>query len=37
MEAARWARTHDASPGFLALLTAVLRDMGVEDSDVELG
>lgn len=34
LEAARWARTHDASPGFLLLLRAVLREMGVEDADV---
>jgi hypothetical protein len=36
LEAARWARTHDASPGFLSLLTAVLQEMGVEDADVAL-
>ena len=36
LEAARWARTHDASPGFLSLLTAVLREVGVEDADVAL-
>jgi len=36
LEAARWARTHDASPGFLSLLAAVLREIGVEDADVAL-
>lgn len=30
LEAARWARTHDPSEGFALMVTAVLRDFGVE-------
>jgi hypothetical protein len=37
LEAARWARTHDPSPGFRSLLVAVLGELGVEDADVALG
>jgi len=34
LEAARWTRTHDPSPGFLAALQAALRYLGVEDADL---
>ncbi len=32
--AARWARTHDPSPGFREVLLAVLQHLGVLDADV---
>jgi hypothetical protein len=32
--AARWARTHDPSDGFLSLLTGVLAYFGVDDADL---
>lgn len=31
LKAARWARTHDPSPGFKAVLEEVLRHLGVDD------
>lgn len=34
--AARWARTHDPSPAFRAMLVGVLASMGVEDADAAL-
>lgn len=34
--AARWARTHDPSPGFREVLVAVLRYLGIEDPDERL-
>jgi hypothetical protein len=34
--AARWARSHDASPGFRSLLVAVLLELGLEDADAVL-
>jgi hypothetical protein len=33
LRAARWARTHDPSPGFLGLLLDALRHFGVDDAD----
>ncbi len=36
LAAARWARTHDASPGFRSLLVAVLDELGIEDADAVL-
>lgn len=35
--AARWAMSHDASPGFRSLLINTLRRLGVEDADATLG
>jgi hypothetical protein len=35
--AARWAMTHDPSPGFRSLLVETLRALGVEDADAQLG
>lgn len=35
--AARWARSHDPSPGFRSLLVETLRALGVEDADAALG
>jgi hypothetical protein len=35
--AARWAVTHDPSPGFRSLLVETLRALGVEDADGQLG
>ena len=35
--AARWASTHDPSPGFRSLLVETLRALGVEDADVQVG
>lgn len=32
--AARWARTHDPSPGFLSVLERVLAGLGVADADL---
>jgi Nucleotidyltransferase of unknown function (DUF6036) len=32
--AARWARTHDPSEGFLEMLTAALAYLGVDDADL---
>jgi hypothetical protein len=32
--AARWARTHDPSPGFEGLLQGALRQFGVQDADL---
>jgi hypothetical protein len=37
LAAAKWARSHDASPGFRSLLVAVLRELGLEDADAVLG
>ena len=37
LEAARWASTHDPSPGFRSLLVELLRALGVEDADGQLG
>ena len=37
LEAARWASTHDPSPGFPSLLVELLRALGVEDADGQLG
>jgi hypothetical protein len=34
--AARWAQTHDSSPGFREHLEAVLRYLGIEDPDDRL-
>jgi hypothetical protein len=36
LAAARWARTHDTSPGFRSLLVAVLDELGMEDADAVL-
>lgn len=35
--AARWAMSHDPSPGFRSLLIHALRRLGVEDADAALG
>ena len=35
--AARWAMTHDPSPGFRSLLVETLGSIGVEDADAQLG
>jgi hypothetical protein len=32
--AAKWARTHDPSPGFLMVIRSALRHLGVEDVDL---
>jgi hypothetical protein len=37
LEAARWASTHDPSPGFRSLLVETLGSLGVEDADAQLG
>jgi hypothetical protein len=37
LRAARWARSHDPSPGFRSLLVKMLRALGVEDADAALG
>jgi hypothetical protein len=37
LEAARWAMTHDPSPGFRSLLVETLRALGVDDADGQLG
>jgi hypothetical protein len=37
LSAARWARSHDPSPGFRALLVETLRALGLEDADAALG
>jgi hypothetical protein len=37
LAAARWARSHDPSPGFRSLLVDTLRALGVEDADAPLG
>jgi hypothetical protein len=37
LEAARWASTHDPSPGFRSLLVETLRALGVEEADGQLG
>ncbi len=34
--AARWAQTHDPSPGFRTVLVLVLTDLGVEDAESQL-
>jgi hypothetical protein len=34
LDAARWARTHDPSPGFEQSLRAALRVLGVQDADL---
>jgi hypothetical protein len=36
LAAARWARSHDPSPGFRSLLVETLRALGVEDADAAL-
>lgn len=35
--AARWARSHDPSPGFRALLVEALSALGLKDADAALG
>ncbi len=37
LAAARWARSHDPSPGFRSLLVETLRALGLEDADAALG
>jgi hypothetical protein len=37
LAAARWATSHDPSPGFRSLLIDTLRGLGVEDADAALG
>ncbi len=37
LAAARWARSHDPSPGFRSLLVETLRALGVEDANAALG
>jgi hypothetical protein len=37
LEAARWAMSHDPSPGFRSVLVDTLRRLGVEDADASLG
>lgn len=37
LAAARWARSHDPSPGFRSLLVETLRALGVEEADAALG
>ncbi len=37
LKAARWARSHDPSPGFRSLLVDTLRGLGVDDGDASLG
>lgn len=37
LAAARWATSHDPSPGFRSLLVDTLRRLGVEDADAALG
>jgi hypothetical protein len=37
LAAARWATSHDPSPGFKSLLIDTLRGLGVEDADAALG
>ena len=37
LAAARWARSHDPSPGFRAVMVKTLRALGVEDADAALG
>jgi hypothetical protein len=37
LEAARWASTHDPSPGFRSLLVETLLALGVEDANGQLG
>lgn len=37
LEAARWATSHDPSPGFRSLLVTTLRGLGLEDADASLG
>jgi hypothetical protein len=37
LSAARWARSHDPSPGFRSLLVETLWALGVEDADAALG
>ena len=34
MQAARWTRTHDPSPGFEEMLERALRHLGVENADL---
>lgn len=34
VQAARWTRTHDPSPGFREMLVRALRYLGVEDADL---
>jgi hypothetical protein len=34
LDAGRWTRTHDPSPGFHELLVAKLADLGVEGADL---
>lgn len=36
MDAARWAREHDPSPGFLQVLEQALRDFGIEARGADL-
>jgi hypothetical protein len=37
LTAARWAISHDTSPGFRSLLVETLRALGLEDADAALG
>lgn len=37
LTAARWARSHDPSPGFRSLPVETLRALGLEDADAALG
>ena len=37
LAAARWATSHDPSPGFRSLIIDTLRGLGVEDADAALG
>jgi hypothetical protein len=37
LEAARWAASHDPSPGFRSQLTETLRALGAEDADASVG
>lgn len=37
LRAARWASTHDPSPGFRSLLVEALSSLGLEDADAQLG
>lgn len=37
LAAARWAMSHDPSPGFRSLLVGTLRALDMEDADASLG
>lgn len=36
LDAARWARTHDPSPGFSEVLARALTDLGVDPGDAHV-